>query len=158
MSWKGAVHAHKCFCNMRLPSKRKSLKKHHTCGTSWKATGQCFFFFFFLIFIIYLGFPGGSVVKNLSMQETGVWSLGWEDPLEKEMATCFSSLASKMPWTEEHGGLQSMGSQSVGHDWAPEHIYLFGCVRSQLRHLGIFAACGIIRCHIQTLSNCSTRA
>ena len=44
------------------------------------------------------------------MQETRVQSLGWEDPLEKEMATCI--LAWEMPWTEEPGGLQSMGSQS----------------------------------------------
>ena len=139
-----------------LPNENPSRNTTHVAQVGRQQVSVSFFFF--LIFIIYLGFPGGSVVKNLSMQETGVWSLGWEDPLEKEMATCFSSLASKMPWTEEHGGLQSMGSQSVGHDWAPEHIYLFGCVRSQLRHLGIFAACGIIRCHIQTLSNCSTRA
>ena len=46
------------------------------------------------------------------MQETWVRSLGWEHPLEKEMATHFSALAWKIPWTEESGGLQSMGSQS----------------------------------------------
>ena len=51
-----------------------------------------------------------------SMQETQVWSLGWEDPLEKEMATHSSTLAWKIPWTEEPSRLQSMGSQS-GHDW-----------------------------------------
>ena len=50
------------------------------------------------------------------MQETGVRSLGWEDPLEKEMATHSSVLAWRIPWTEEPGGLQSMGSQSVRHD------------------------------------------
>ena len=50
------------------------------------------------------------------MQETGVRSLGWEDPLEKEMATHSSTLAWKIPWTEESGGLQSTGSQRVGHD------------------------------------------
>ena len=48
--------------------------------------------------------------------ETWVRSLGWEDPLEKEMATHSSILAWRMPWTEEPGGLQSMGSQRVGHD------------------------------------------
>ena len=64
-----------------------------------------------------LGFPGGSVVKNLpAMWETRVRSLGWEDPLEREMATHSSTLAWKIPWTEEPGGLQSMGSQRVGHD------------------------------------------
>ena len=52
------------------------------------------------------------------MQETWVWSLGREDPLEKEMATHSSILAWRIPWMEEPGGLQSMGSQRVGHDWA----------------------------------------
>ena len=52
------------------------------------------------------------------MQETWVWSLGWEDPLEKEMATHSCTLAWKIPWTKEHGGLQSTGSQRVGQDWA----------------------------------------
>jgi len=50
------------------------------------------------------------------MPETWVQSLGQEDPLEKEMATHSSILAWKIPWTEEPGGLQSMGSQKVGHD------------------------------------------
>ena len=52
------------------------------------------------------------------MQETQVRSLGQEDPLEKEMATHSSTLAWKIPWTEQPGGLQSMGSQRVGHNWA----------------------------------------
>ena len=56
-------------------------------------------------------------VKNLpAMQDTWVQSLGWEDPLEKEMATHSSNLAWEMPWTEEPGRLQSIGSQRVGHD------------------------------------------
>ena len=56
-------------------------------------------------------------VKPLfTMQETWVRSLGWEDPLEKEMATHFSILAWRFSHTEEPGGLQSMGSQRVGHD------------------------------------------
>ena len=50
------------------------------------------------------------------MRETWVPSLGWEDPLEKEMATHSGILAWKIPWTEKHGGLQSTGSQRVGHD------------------------------------------
>ena len=57
-------------------------------------------------------------VKHLpTKQKTWVWSLGWEDPLEKEMATHSSTLAWKIPWMEEPGGLQSMGSLRVGHDW-----------------------------------------
>ena len=58
-----------------------------------------------------------ETVKRLStMWETGVQSLGREDPLEKEMATHSSSLAWKIPWMEKHGRLQSMGLQTVGHD------------------------------------------
>ena len=57
------------------------------------------------------------MVKNVpAMQETGVRSLGWEDPLEKGMATHSNILAWKIPWMEEPGGLQSMGSQRVRHD------------------------------------------
>ena len=60
------------------------------------------------------------MVKNLpaiqETQETQVLSLGWEDPLEKSMATHSSILAWRIPWMEELGGLQSMGLQRVGHD------------------------------------------
>ena len=57
------------------------------------------------------------MVKNLpALWETWVRSLGWEDPLERGMATHSSILAWRLPWTEEPGGLQSMGSQRVGHD------------------------------------------
>ena len=58
-----------------------------------------------------------QTVKSLSaMQETRVLSLGWEDALEKEMAAHSSILAWRIPWTEEPGGLQSMGSQRVRRD------------------------------------------
>ena len=58
-----------------------------------------------------------QTVKCLpAMRETQVLSLVREDPLEKEMAAHSSTLAWKIPWTEEHGGLQSMGSQRVGYD------------------------------------------
>ena len=57
------------------------------------------------------------MVKNLpAMEETWIGSLSWEDLLEKGMATHFSIPAWKIPWTEESGGLQSMGSQRVEHD------------------------------------------
>ena len=59
------------------------------------------------------------MVKNLpATRETWVQSLGQEDPLKKEMATHSSILAWRIPWTEEPGGVQSMGSQRVGHDRA----------------------------------------
>ena len=58
-----------------------------------------------------------QMVKNLpAMQETQVWSLGQEDPLEKKMATHSTILARRIPWTEEPGWLQSLGSQRVRHD------------------------------------------
>ena len=57
------------------------------------------------------------MVKNLLiMRETWVRSLDWEDPLEKEMATNSNIFAWRVPWTEEPGRLQSMGSQRVKHD------------------------------------------
>ena len=60
-----------------------------------------------------------QMIKNLpAMQETRFWSLGQEDPLEKGMATHSSILAWRIPWTEEPGRLQSVGSKTVGHNWA----------------------------------------
>ena len=60
-----------------------------------------------------------QTVKHLStMQETRVRALGWEDPLEKEMAIHSSTIAWKIPWTEEPGRLQSIGLQRVRHDGA----------------------------------------
>ena len=64
-------------------------------------------------------------LKNLpAVQETRVQSLGWKDPLEKEMATHSSTLAWKVSWTEEPGGLQFMGLQRVRHDQATNPYYL----------------------------------
>ena len=58
-----------------------------------------------------------QMVKSMpAMWETWVQSLGWEDPLEKEMATHSSTLAWRIPWTEEPGKLQFMGWQGVGHN------------------------------------------
>ena len=57
------------------------------------------------------------------MQESQVWSLGWEDPLEEEMATHSSILTFKNPMEGEPGGLQSTGSQEVGHNWPSEHMH-----------------------------------
>ena len=70
------------------------------------------------LLVLVLGFPGGGasliaqLVKSLpAVQETQVQSLGWEDPLEKGIAAHSSILAWRIPWTEEPGGLQSMGSR-----------------------------------------------
>ena len=71
------------------------------------------------------GFPGGPEVKASTCNAGDLGSIpglgrssGWEDPLEKEMATHSSILAWRIPWTEEPCGLQSTGSQRVEHDWA----------------------------------------
>ena len=65
-------------------------------------------------------------IKHLpAMQETWIWSLGREDPLEKEMATHSSILAWRIPWTEEPGRLQSMGSQRVRYNWATSLSFFF---------------------------------
>ena len=73
-----------------------------------------------MVFILALGPQASLVAQTVKClpgdRETWVQSLGWEDPLEKEMATHSSTLAWKIPWTEEPGRLQSMESQRVGHD------------------------------------------
>ena len=67
------------------------------------------------------------------MQETWVRSLGWEDPLEEGMATHFSILAWRIPWTEEPGGLQSMQVQRAGHDWETFiHFFIVPCTGPSL--------------------------
>ena len=72
---------------------------------------------FTMLFIILSASLVAQMVKNLpAMSEIWVQSLGQEDSLEKEMATHPSILAWRIPWTEEPSGLQSMGSQRVGHD------------------------------------------
>ena len=80
-----------------------------------------------------------QTVKRLpTMRETRVRSLGQEDPLEKETATHSSTLAWRIPWEEEPGGLQSMGSQRVRHDWATElnwteHVWIASLVAQRLK-------------------------
>ena len=67
-----------------------------------------------------------QMVKNTAaMQETWVWPLNWEDPLEKRMTTHSSILAWRIPWIEEPCGIQSMRLQRVGHDWATNTFTFF---------------------------------
>ena len=61
---------------------------------------------------------------HLPVQETWVRNLAWEDPLEEEMAIPSSILAWRIPWTEEPGGLQSIGLHRVGHSWACVHLWV----------------------------------
>ena len=82
------------------------------------------------VFSLFQAFLVAQRLKRLpAMRETRVWSLGWEDPLEKEMATHSSILAWRIPWMGEPGRLQSTGSQRVGHDWA-----------TSLTHFGLLEA------------------
>ena len=74
------------------------------------------------------------------MRETWVWSLGWEDPLEKEMATHSNILPWRIPWTEEPGGLQSTGSQRVRHDWATSLSFF---------HFNDFENCDSVITHLE---------
>ena len=81
------------------------------------------------------------MVNNLSeMQETQIWSLSWEDTLEKEMATLSSILAWIIQWTEEPGRLQFMGSQRVGHDLVTkqQHNWFYDLVTKQQLVLWLF--------------------
>ena len=81
--------------------------------------GTCFPFSIFSKYFSIWASLVAQTVKNLpAMWETQVWSLGQKDSLEEDMTTHYSILAWRIPWTEEPGGLQSMGSQRVGHDWA----------------------------------------
>ena len=73
-----------------------------------------------------------QTLKNLpAIQKTQVRSLGWEDPLEEEMATHSSVLAWEIPWTEETGGLQSMGLQRDGYNLATGHTCMHACGKSE---------------------------
>ena len=68
---------------------------------------------------------GGSNSKESACSAEGlVWSLSWEDPLVKGMDTNSSILAWRIPWTEEPGGLESLGLQRVGHNWATKHTHM----------------------------------
>ena len=97
----------KYWSGVSLPSPCYLLKH---CK-NWKVLYSCYL----------LGFPGGASDKDSTCQcrkqERRVSSLGQEDPLEEGMATYSSILAWRIPWTEEPGGLQSIGLQRVGHHW-----------------------------------------
>ena len=89
------------------------------CDLLWKCSFFCYAEAHFLQSFLPLGFPVAQMVKNLpAMLEIQVRSLGQEGYLEKQMATHSNILAWRIPCTEKPGGLQSMGSQRVGHDWA----------------------------------------
>ena len=87
-----------------------------------------------------------QMVKCLpAMRDARVGSLGWEDPLEKEMATHSSTLAWRIPWMQEPGGLQAMGLQRVGHHWATSLVVLvFYLVKCHNHLFWTFASISIL--------------
>ena len=93
-------------------------------GHNWSNLAAVLYYIILYYIILYWGFPSGSVAKNLSMQETGVQTLGLEDSLEKEMAAHSSILAWKVPWTEGPGGLQSTGSHRIRYNWATVYTHI----------------------------------
>ena len=106
---------------VRIQSKRSShsvLERMQNGTSTW---GDCSAVFY----KTKQGFLVAQLVENLpAMQETQVQFLGWEDPLEKGMATHFSILAWRIWWTEEPAGLQSTGLKRVRHDWATNESVL----------------------------------
>ena len=104
---------------------------HFTSGNHQSA----FFIYEFSVLKLHIyvkGFPNGLDIKNLpavqETQKTWVWSQGWEDPPEKEMATHSSILAWKITWTEEPGGQLFTGLQRVRHNWAHMHTYMWNAI------------------------------
>ena len=85
---------------------------------------------------------GKESACNTGDQETRVWSLGWEDLLEEEMATHSSILAWEISWAEESGSLQSMESERVRHDWGTKHK--FKGVTESVSKLSIITQHGVL--------------
>ena len=99
-----------------------------------------------------------QMVRNLpAMQETWIQSLGWEDPLEKGMATHSSILAWRIPWTEEPGGILSMGLQRIRHDWAT-NTFTFIYIEVRVQETPKIYKKGCIDREKKTLKKASIRA
>ena len=97
--------------------------------TSFRATCKAGLMIINSLSYCLMGFPGGSDSKESACNARDlVWSFGWKDPLEEGMATHSSILAWRIPWTEEPGGLQSMGSQRVRHRWATKSSFHRECL------------------------------
>ena len=110
------------------PSISSSVVPFSCVGTSLSLIGTRWVLFNIKLTMCKLSWASlvAQMIKNLpAMLETWVQSLGWEDPLEKGTATNSSILAWRVPWTENSGELQSMGSQRVRHDWTTFTFALF---------------------------------
>ena len=117
------------------------MRYYHSCYKRWVtrlSLELCFLSGLFLV---------AQRVKNLpAIQETWGQFLGQEDSLEKGMATHSSILAWRIPWTEEPGGLQYMGSQRVRHDWVT-NIFVYQSIIKQNNSLLFFQLCKYISRH-----------
>ena len=128
-----------CGCNELADKFKKNLfYLYKKCGL---------FLYLFIHWYFYLtsnilhiwGLPGASAVKNPhEMQETQVLSLSWDDPLEEELATHSSILASKISWTEQPGEIESIELQRVRHNWVTEHtctFWIFSYISINIKYL-----------------------
>ena len=105
------------------------------------------------MYALWRGFPNDSAVKESTCNpgDTGVQSLGQQDPLEEGMATHSGILVWRFPWTEEPGKLQFIGSQRVGHDWVIEHASIHCERKPSTKSISTSIT------HAQSLQPCSTR-
>ena len=129
-----------CFLHWQVDSSPLSHQGSPTDNShSWLMfhAGIPSFFWFIYRYPQFLYSLVVQTVKSLpAMRETQVQSLGQEDPLEKEMATHSSILSWRIPWTEEPGGLESMGSQKVRHDWVTNTFTFFQTIALVSKSLG----------------------
>ena len=130
--------------NPRLLKKSSQRKKFNTQGRKKKKEKNgCYTFYYSVIsqgcwnkWLQIWGLTGGAVVNNLPANEGDTGSIpGWEDPLENETTTHSSILAWEIPWTEEPGGLQSVGLRQVGHDLVTEQTHHTDLVFLEARSL-----------------------
>ena len=104
-----------CLDLLAVQGPLKSLLQHHCSKTSILQHSAS----------LWTSLVAQMAKRPSTMWETWVQALGWEDPLEKEMAIHCSTIAWKIPWTEEPGRLHSIGSQRVGHDWVTSLHFFF---------------------------------
>ena len=119
---------------MEEPGRLQSMGSQRV-GHNWETSVSQYIAFVKSQLLIYLlsmfPHPVVQMVKNLPVvRETQVQSLGQEDPLEKGMATYFSILAWRIPWTEKPGRLQSMGLHRVGHNWVTVTSFHFHTINT----------------------------
>ena len=116
MGFPGSSASKESFCNAEDPGSIPRLGRSPGEGIGYPIPYSC-------------PFLVAQRLKRLpAMRKTRARSLGWEDPLEKEMAIHSGILAWRIPWMEEPGGLQSTGSWRVGHDWATSLPFSLSCI------------------------------